>query len=484
LDSTANAHYCSHPPPSQPPRAPPRFHWGRVVTARCHKPHSQTRQLRRRVEQRTRPSTFGSQHRAPPRAAAAHAAALHPPTMAKKKSAAKSKRAGSSGAGANGKSPSGKHRFSFKERAAPVDTPSAFEARSQTRKFDILGRKVKGERGNATKARSAGVTKRQNTLLKEYQSAGKANAFVDRRFGEDNPTMTLEEKSIGRLARARLRQLRPGKSFALDGPGADSGGDDDDDDNGGMLTHGGQPIRAEEEARRSAHASVKGALGGRGGRDGRGGDEDDEDDGGLDQEITRELHFGGGGDGGGFTLKRGDGEHGDEELAGPADRRKTKKEVMQELIDKSKYYKAEKAKRKEADEDLLDKLDDDFRSISGAGLFHAALSKGVGHLKPAPGAAAAAAAGRAAAKVVEVKDDYDKFTRELALEARGRASDRVRTQEEVEQAEVSHLEEAERVGPTLCTEYCTGVLPRTPCPRLSLGIIPDSMVMVALPPSA
>jgi hypothetical protein len=37
--------------------------------------------------------------------------------------------------------PKSKHRFSFKEREVK-DTPSAFEARSQHRKFDILGRKV------------------------------------------------------------------------------------------------------------------------------------------------------------------------------------------------------------------------------------------------------------------------------------------------------------------------------------------------------
>ena len=38
----------------------------------------------------------------------------------------------------------------------------------------------------------------------------------------------------------------------------------------------------------------------------------------------------------------------------------------------------------------------------------------------------------AAAAAVVVKDDYDKYTRELAMEVRGQASDRVRTQEEVE----------------------------------------------------
>ena len=50
-------------------------------------------------------------------------------------------------------------------------------------KFDILGRKTRGVKGDALKARAAGTAKRRNTLLKEHDASGKANAFVDRRFG-------------------------------------------------------------------------------------------------------------------------------------------------------------------------------------------------------------------------------------------------------------------------------------------------------------
>ena len=121
--------------------------------------------------------------------------------------------------------PKSKHRFSHKPRDAPAEKPSAFEARSGRLKFDILGRKVRGEKGNALRARAAGVAKRKNTLLREYDAAGSANAFVDRRFGEGDQSMTPEERAIGRLARARLRQLRPNKrSFALNDDGGDDGG--------------------------------------------------------------------------------------------------------------------------------------------------------------------------------------------------------------------------------------------------------------------
>lgn len=161
-----------------------------------------------------------------------------------------------------------KHRFSHKQMDAPKEKPSAFEARSGKLKFDILGRKVKGEKGNMLKARTAGVAKRKSTLLREYHAAGKANAFLDRRFGEGDQSMTPEERAIGRLARARLRQLRPGKqSFALgdDDDGTDAGARGRYDDDAALtLTHGGVPIDEATLERRSAHAAARGRGRGRG----------------------------------------------------------------------------------------------------------------------------------------------------------------------------------------------------------------------------
>ena len=356
-----------------------------------------------------------------------------------------------------------KHRFSFKEKAEKPEKPSPFAMRSSKLKFDILGRKVKGDKGNVLKAREAGYIKRKDTLLKEHQASGKSNAFVDRRFGEDDASMTPEERAIGRLARTRLRQIKRGSGFNLN--------DDDDDDGQGYddeepitLTHGGKPIDEREEERRSAHAIARGRRGMR--------DDDSDDDMAMDAATTGALHFGGGEDDDGFepTLKRGD--HDTPEENGDPNRRKTKKEVMDELIDKSKYHKAERARQRERDEDLLDKLDDEFKEISRAGLFRAALSKGVGHLKPdgwergkkgkdaadvtekdslleKKMTSSAKEALELAAKATnaeggKIKDDYDKLARELALESRGQATDRIRTQEEVDAAEAAALETAER----------------------------------------
>ena len=279
---------------------------------------------------------------------------------------------------------------------------SAFESVSHRRKFDILGRKVKGARGNVLKARTEAVEKRRRTLLREHEASGKANAFVDRRFGEYDDGLSKEEKSIGRLAKARLRQLKKSKNFSL----AEEG-DDDDDDGLKTLTHLGQPLAERDMTAKPTHG-------------------EDDDDENLDKEMTRSLHFGGGD----FepTLKRGD------DNAAP-ERRKSKKDVMDELIAKSKFHKAEKQKQREDDDNTLTQLDAEFKEISQGGLLAGALRKAVGHMKPTK---------KAAVKAPEEKDEYDTWARTLAYERRGQAGDRAKTQEELEAQEKLALEQAER----------------------------------------
>jgi nucleolar protein 14 len=320
--------------------------------------------------------------------------------MAKKK---KSKGKANPGSG-------GKRKFFHKQGddGAAAVSKSAFETVSHRRKFDILGRKVKGERGNVLKARTAAIEKRRRTLLREHEEASKANAFVDRRFGEHDGGLSVEEKSIGRLAKARLRQFKKSQAFTLN----DEDEDDDGDDGFKTLTHLGQPLSERDLTARPTAA-------------------DDDDDDNLDGEMTRAFHFGGGD----FepTLKRGDGEHGDVDAP---ERRKSKKDVMEELIAKSKFYKAEKQKQREDDEEMLDKLDSDFKAISSGGLLAGALRKAVGHMKPT--------GDTKQKKAPEEKDEYDVWARTLAFERRGQAGDRAKTQEELEAQEKLALEQAER----------------------------------------
>ena len=87
--------------------------------------------------------------------------------------------------------------------------------------------------------------------------------------------------------------------------------------------------------------------------------QDADDD--LNELITREYHFGG--DEEEFFTKKAtptvdeDGEPGD-----PA--RKSKKEVMAEIIAKSKASKRERAQEREADEEQLEELDTRFKELA------------------------------------------------------------------------------------------------------------------------
>lgn len=99
---------------------------------------------------------------------------------------------------------------------------------------------------------------------------------------------------------------------------------------------------------------------------------EDEDDGLPDYDV--QAHFGGGDDGGDlFRLKPrpagGEAGEGEDEEAGDAapEPRKTKAEVMQEVIAKSKAFRAAKQQQREEDIQETEALDKVFRELGSAG---------------------------------------------------------------------------------------------------------------------
>lgn len=68
---------------------------------------------------------------------------------------------------------------------------------------------------------------RKKTLLKEFEEKDRAGGIVDRRFGENDPTMTPEERMLERFTKERQRSSK-GVAFNLD----------DEDE----LTHYGQSL--------------------------------------------------------------------------------------------------------------------------------------------------------------------------------------------------------------------------------------------------
>ena len=70
-------------------------------------------------------------------------------------------------------------------------------------------------------------SQRKKTLLKEFEEKNRAGGIVDRRFGENDPSMSLEERMLERFTRERQRASR-GTAFNLE----------DEDE----LTHYGQSL--------------------------------------------------------------------------------------------------------------------------------------------------------------------------------------------------------------------------------------------------
>lgn len=121
---------------------------------------------------------------------------------------------------------------------APPRGSSAFERTSTRSHFSILGRRLKGQSVNLAHSRSVAIEKRKLTLLQDYRQArppaqsqplaaphpraqplqnGKAGGFIDRRFGEGDPTLDGDEKALRRLQRLRQTQFGSASRFALGG---------------------------------------------------------------------------------------------------------------------------------------------------------------------------------------------------------------------------------------------------------------------------
>ncbi|CDO73803.1 hypothetical protein BN946_scf185015.g132 [Trametes cinnabarina] len=269
-----------------------------------------------------------------------------------------------------------------------------FDVKVTKVKHDVGGRKIIGTVGRPAQSKQAGIEQRRKTLLKEYEEKDRAGGIVDRRFGENDPTMTPEERMLERFTRERQRASK-GVSFNLD----------DEDE----LTHYGQSLSKLDD-----FDTV-----------GLGLDDDDEDEGSMDRRTVERSHFGGFDD--------------DEEEEGEPARKKSKAEVMAEVIAKSKEHKFLRQTQQEEDENLRHELDQELDSIRS-------LLFAVPPAEPAaePSSASSAPAPAATPAIPEDDKEYDQYVRELALDRRAKPKDRTKTEEELALEEKEALEKAER----------------------------------------
>lgn len=197
----------------------------------------------------------------------------------------------------------------------PKKKLNPFEIHVNKLKYDVIGRKVKSDKGLPGVSRSNAMKKRKATLLQEYKIKDKNNRFFDRRIGEKNQAMTHDDRIMARFTAERMKIFNKKQIFNL--------ADDEE------LTHRGQVLSEIEKF------------------DGPQSDDDDmEDSGKLEANFVEGAHFGGG------MLKISQ----DKES-------KSRKDLIEQLIAESKKRKAEKQRTREQTIELTEKLDSEWQDL-------------------------------------------------------------------------------------------------------------------------
>lgn len=303
----------------------------------------------------------------------------------------------------------GPNAVAMKVKSVQKENP--FETIWSRRKFDILGKKRKGEDRRIGQARINAIEKRKKTLLKEYEQSGKASVFLDKRIGEQNDSLAEFDKAILRSQRERQMKIKKTSKYNL------SDGEEEEFEGYG-------------EGRDDFDEEVE---------------HDSEDDVNQVNDGNRSS-----------ILKQLKTVHGQDSLgAGFAEeednRPKSKKEVMEEVIMKSKFFKAQKAREKEENEKLVEQLDKDFESLVQSQAFSSLTQpnkmkalESLVNPKFSPELKKKAVTSISENSKQEEPDSYDKLVSEMVFEMRARPSDRTKTPEEIAEEEKERLEELEQ----------------------------------------
>ncbi|KAJ3103998.1 nucleolar complex protein 14 [Physocladia obscura] len=268
-----------------------------------------------------------------------------------------------------------------------------FELQFAKEKHSVLNRNVKGTTGKPLLQRRKAEEIRKKSLAVELSSKHRSSAFVDKRFGENNPSLSVEDKMMERFMKEKTRSSRNSSLFNLE-----------EED----LTHLGQSISGMDDyTLESGLERVE-----------------DDDEGNIDKSTVKFSHFGG--------FEDDNEEH-----------KKSKNEIMAEVIAKSKFHKHERQKLNEEVLQMAQEVDDDLDNIKSL-LMGTSKSDGKSTENEKN-----LAADRKARKPLSSQDDgYDKFIRELRGDtSRAAPTNRLKTDEEKAMDEKAELEklEAERL---------------------------------------
>uniref|UniRef100_T1IJG7 Nucleolar protein 14 n=1 Tax=Strigamia maritima TaxID=126957 RepID=T1IJG7_STRMM len=276
-------------------------------------------------------------------------------------------------------------RISRLKSVQKPEKTNPFELHINRQKNVVIGQKTKHDKGLPGVARAKAMKKRKETLLQEYKKKHKTNTMIDRRIGENDATMSLEEKMSARFtAERQVRQIRKKmkrgkKIFNLN----------DEED----LTHYGQSLAEIEKF-----------------DDPRSDDDSEEEK--LADDFLRQTNFGG-------LFKKKDNADTNDNLPNE----KSREERIDEMIALSKLKKLDRQNVREELFTLTEKLDKEWNDVrSLLNMKEAATSGPASSTEPT---------------------SYDMLVKTLKYEARGKPLDRLKTEEELAAEQRKKLEKLE-----------------------------------------
>jgi nucleolar protein 14 len=256
-----------------------------------------------------------------------------------------------------------------------------FEIKVNKKKKDYDTTRMKGGQGKPGISKQIGEEQRMAAYEAKKAQKNKSGLMRDRRFGEADSTLTPEQKMLERFTREKQMQSKT-SLFSLD--------DEDDemrDDEG--LTHYGKSLAVQDDF------------------------EVDDDLQGSDDDFMKP--------------KKRSLEHTEDPEGGIAvpQKKKTKAEVMKEVIAKSKFYKQQRQiVQEKAQEKILD-LDEEFDDVMSD-------LRQIPKQKPAQ-------------KTFNPEDgpSYEMTVKELAMDRRAAPADRTKTDEEIKRERAEKMRELE-----------------------------------------
>lgn len=245
------------------------------------------------------------------------------------------------------------------------------------------------------------------------QRRKKVGGILDRRFGENDPTMTPEEKALERFVKEKQRGSKKASLFDLEDAEEDQ-----------QLTHFGESLSFDKPGRPDDF--IEADLG----------HTDDDQSSVYADERPRKRRRLSDNDSSDENSVKEDGVR----LEHP----KTKKEVMEEVIAKSKLHKYERQQAKEDDDDLRAELDKGLPDLF-------ALMRGNPRSSQPPAIPLAQSSGMNPDRMAllngkdrsQADKEYDERLRQMAMDQRAKPTVRTLTNEEKIQQEAQKLKELE-----------------------------------------